>query len=137
VSALLHVAGDFSRAAYRDEADLASYVVLNGQKVLANHSVVALQKALDGDKSADVVLKPGDVVSIQQLAGWQDIGASVTIKGEVEHAGSYGIVPGERLSSVLSVPAGSGMLRIRPPPSCCGSRLTTWRASTSGDDSPG
>jgi protein involved in polysaccharide export with SLBB domain len=101
VSALLHVAGDFSRAAYRDEADLASYVVLNGQKVLANHSVVALQKALDGDKSADVVLKPGDVVSIQQLAGWQDIGASVTIKGEVEHAGSYGIVPGERLSSVL------------------------------------
>jgi protein involved in polysaccharide export with SLBB domain len=35
------------------------------------------------------------------LAGWQDIGASVTINGEVEHAGSYGIVQGERLSSVL------------------------------------
>ena len=58
-------------------------------------------KALDGDKSADVALKPGDVVSIQQLAGWQDIGSSVTITGEVEHAGSYAIQTGERLSSVL------------------------------------
>jgi protein involved in polysaccharide export with SLBB domain len=35
------------------------------------------------------------------LAGWQDIGSSVTITGEVEHAGSYAIEPGERLSSVL------------------------------------
>ena len=46
-------------------------------------------------------LKPGNVVSIRQLAGWQDIGASVTITGEVEHAGSYGIEQGERLSSAL------------------------------------
>jgi protein involved in polysaccharide export with SLBB domain len=35
------------------------------------------------------------------MPGWQDIGSAVTITGEVEHAGSYGIVPGERLSSVL------------------------------------
>jgi protein involved in polysaccharide export with SLBB domain len=35
------------------------------------------------------------------LAGWQDIGASATINGEVEHAGSYGIEQGERLSAVL------------------------------------
>jgi protein involved in polysaccharide export with SLBB domain len=101
VSALLHAAGDFSRAAYRDEADLASYVVLDGQKVLTNHSVVALQKALGGDKNADVVLRPGDVVSIQQLAGWKNIGAAVSVSGEVEHPGSYAIVPGEHLSAVL------------------------------------
>ena len=56
---------------------------------------------MEGDKSADVALKPGDAVSIRRLAGWQDIGASVTITGEVEHAGSYGIEDGERLSSVL------------------------------------
>jgi protein involved in polysaccharide export with SLBB domain len=76
-------------------------VVQNGQKVLVNQSTVAVEKALDGDKSADVVLKPGDVVSIRRLAGWQDIGASVTINGEIEHAGSYGIEQGERLSLVL------------------------------------
>jgi len=98
---LVRMAGGFNRSAYRDEADLSSYVVQDGQKVLVNHSTVAVEKALDGDKSADVALKPGDVVSIRRLAGWQDIGSSVTINGEVEHAGSYGIEPGERLSAVL------------------------------------
>lgn len=101
VSELVRMAGGFKRSAYREEADLSSYVVQNGQKVLVSHSNVAVEKALEGDKSADVALKPGDVVSIRQLAGWQDIGASVTIGGEVEHAGSYGIEPGERLSSAL------------------------------------
>ena len=98
---LVRMAGGFKRSAYRDEADLSSYDVQNGQKVLVNHSNVAIEKALEGDKNADVMLKPGDVVSIRRLAGWQDIGASVTINGEVEHAGSYGIEDGERLSSVL------------------------------------
>jgi protein involved in polysaccharide export with SLBB domain len=101
VAALVRMAGGFKRSAYRDEADLSSYVVQNGQNVLVGHTTVAVQKALDGDQNADVVLKPGDVVSIRQLAGWQDIGASVTISGEVAHAGSYGIEQGERLSSVL------------------------------------
>ena len=101
LAALVRMAGGFKRSAYRDEADLSSYVIQNGQKVLVNHSTVAVEKALEGDKSADVVLNPGDVVSIRRLAGWQDIGATVTINGEVEHAGSYGIEQGERLSSVL------------------------------------
>jgi protein involved in polysaccharide export with SLBB domain len=101
VTDLMHMAGDFTRNAYRAEADLTSYVIQNGQRVLANHSVVQLQNALDGDKSADVLLKPGDVLSIRTLSGWQDIGATVSINGEVDHPGAYGIVPGERLSAVL------------------------------------
>jgi len=101
VAGLVGMAGGFTRSAFRDEAGLSSYEVQNGQKVLVTHSTVEVEKALDGDKSADVALKPGDVVSIQQLAGWQDIGSSVTISGEVEHAGSYAIQTGERLSSVL------------------------------------
>lgn len=101
VADLVRMAGDLNRSAYRDEAGLSSYVVENGQKVLINHSVIALQKALDGDKSADVKLKPGDVLSIEQLSGWKDIGASILVSGEVAHPGSYGIEEGERLSSVL------------------------------------
>jgi protein involved in polysaccharide export with SLBB domain len=101
VTELVHMAGDFDRSAYRDEAGLSSYAVENGQRVLINHSVIQLQKALDGDKSADRLLKPGDVVSIEQLAGWRDIGSSITVTGEIEHPGHYGIEPGERLSSVL------------------------------------
>jgi protein involved in polysaccharide export with SLBB domain len=101
VAGLVSMAGGFKRSAYRDEADLSSYAVQNGQKVLVSHSSVAVEKVLGGDKSADVALKPGDVISIRRLAGWQDIGASVTVRGEVEHAGSYGIEQGERLSLVL------------------------------------
>jgi protein involved in polysaccharide export with SLBB domain len=101
VAGLVRMAGGFNRSAFRDTAGLSSYVIENGQKVLVNHSLIDIQKALDGDKQADVLLKPGDVVSIQQLAGWVDIGSSVQINGEVEHPGAYGIEQGERLSSVL------------------------------------
>ena len=101
VAALVRMAGGFKRSAFRDEADLSSYTVEDGRKVLLNHSVVAVQKALDGDKSADAALKPGDVVSIRQLTGWADIGAAVAIAGEVGHPGVYGIQTGERLSSLL------------------------------------
>jgi protein involved in polysaccharide export with SLBB domain len=98
---LVRIAGGFIRSAYREEADLTSYVVQNGQKVLLNHSAIAIQKALDGNKSADVALKPGDVLTIPLLTGWKDIGASVTVSGEVAFPGTYGIQAGERLSSVL------------------------------------
>lgn len=101
VADLVRMAGGFRRSAYREEADLSSYEIQNGQKVLIQHSVVAIGKALDGDKSADVALQPGDVVGIRQLSGWNDIGASITIRGEVTYAGTYGVEDGERLSSVL------------------------------------
>jgi protein involved in polysaccharide export with SLBB domain len=101
VSDLVRMAGGFRRSAFRDEADLSSYVVQSGQKVMVNHTNVEVQKALDGDKNADCLLQPGDVVSIRRLAGWQDIGATVTVSGEVEHPGGYGILTGERISSIL------------------------------------
>ena len=101
VSALIKMAGGFSRSAYRAQADLAGYEIQNGQKVLVNHREVAAEAAVEGDSSADAVLQPGDVVSIRQLEGWKNIGAAVTITGEVEHPGSYAIVPGEHLSAVL------------------------------------
>ena len=122
VAALVRMAGGFKRSAFREEADLSSYTVENGQKVLLNHSVVAIEKALDGDKSADVALKPGDVVSIRQLTGWEDIGASVMITGEVAHPGTYGIQTGERLSGLLkraggfretAYPAGANLERVQ------------------------
>src|SRR5262249_36911799 len=44
----------------------------------------------------------GDVLAIRQLSGWQDLGSSITVKGEVAHPGTYGIQNGERLSSILA-----------------------------------
>ncbi len=40
-------------------------------------------------------------MTIGQLPGWNDLGASIVVKGEVKHPGTYGIRPGEKLSSVL------------------------------------
>jgi protein involved in polysaccharide export with SLBB domain len=101
VAGLVRLSGGFKRSALRDEADLSTYTIQDNRKVLISHSDVDLEKALEGDKSADATLKPGDVVSIRRLAGWQDIGASISISGEVMHPGTYGIAEGERLSAVL------------------------------------
>jgi len=98
---LVRMAGGLKRSAYREEADLSTYEVEGGRKVQLSHLSIAVGKALDGDLGADVVLKPGDVLGIRQITAWQDIGASVSIRGEVEHPGTYGIVQGERLSSLL------------------------------------
>ena len=99
--ALVRMAGGFKRSAYRETADVTSYKIQNGNKVSTQHQTFAVAKALDGEKGADVVLKPGDVVSIRQLPGWKDIGASVTLNGEIAYSGTYGIQEGERLSSVI------------------------------------
>lgn len=98
---LVRMAGGFRRSAYKQEADLSNYVIQNGKTVRVGYRVIAIGKALDGDKSADIALQPGDVVGIRQITGWQDIGSSVTVSGEVKFAGTYGISKGERLSSVL------------------------------------
>jgi protein involved in polysaccharide export with SLBB domain len=54
-----------------------------------------------GDSKADVSLRDGDVLAIRQVPGWNDLGASIILRGEIEHPGTYGVRPGERLSSVL------------------------------------
>jgi protein involved in polysaccharide export with SLBB domain len=97
---LVREAGGFKGSAYTETADLASYVVQNGQKVLIQHSSVPIFLALS-NPAADVPLKSGDVLTIRQLTGWKDIGASVTVDGEVLYPGTYGIEEGEKLSAVI------------------------------------
>jgi protein involved in polysaccharide export with SLBB domain len=95
------MAGGFKRSAYQAQADVTSYVVQNGQKIRTEHRTVEIAKALAGDRAVDVVLKHGDVVSIRQLAGWNEIGASVELSGEAMYPGTYGIEEGEKLSALL------------------------------------
>ena len=42
------------------------------------------------------------MLAIRQVPGWKDIGASIKVGGEVMHPSTYGIQPGEKLSSVLA-----------------------------------
>ncbi|HTZ57389.1 MAG TPA: SLBB domain-containing protein [Acidobacteriaceae bacterium] len=94
---LVNMAGGFKRDALLTSADLASYTVEGGEKVVSQRASIQI-----GQENFDKVrLKPGDILTIHQLSGWNDIGASVTLDGEVTYPGSYGIEQGERLSSVL------------------------------------
>jgi protein involved in polysaccharide export with SLBB domain len=67
---------------------------------------VNLSAALSGHDNENKPLANGDVLTIRENPGWNDLGASVTLRGEVEHPGTYGIRPGESLASVLAKAGG-------------------------------
>jgi len=98
---LVRVAGGFKRGAYTETADLTRYEVVQGTSVAGETQTVQIAKAMAGQPDIDVRLHDGDVLTIKQVAGWNDVGATIAVKGEVAHPGTYGIQEGERLSSIL------------------------------------
>jgi len=98
---LVRLAGGLKRGAFTEAADLTRYTVESGAQVMGAHLAVPIARALAGEADTDVRLHDGDVLTIRQLAGWNDIGSLITVKGEVMHPGDYGIQEGERLSSVI------------------------------------
>jgi protein involved in polysaccharide export with SLBB domain len=119
---LVRAAGGFKRDALLNRADLTTYDIVNGARVSVSRRDIAIGSAvLKGEGDADVQLKAGDVLTIHQLTGWDDIGASIVIDGEVGHPGSYGFQEGEHLSDVLKRAGGfrataypQGAVLIRP-----------------------
>jgi protein involved in polysaccharide export with SLBB domain len=102
VEDLVRVAGGIKRSAYTESADLSRFDPNASRTTPSDRMEVNLNAAMSGDAKNDVPLRDGDVLTIRQLPRWNDIGASVTVRGEVLHPGTYGIEPGERLSSVLA-----------------------------------
>ena len=101
VGDLIQLAGGLKRSAYAESADLTRYWAQDSRQETGEHHKVNIAAALSGNADQDLPLRDGDVLTIPMLPGWTDIGASITLRGEVEHPGVYGIQPGERLSSVL------------------------------------
>jgi polysaccharide biosynthesis/export protein len=99
VEDLVRVAGGLKRSAFADTADLTRFAAGNGS---SERLEVKLAAAMSGDINENVPLRNGDVLAIPRIPQWNDLGASVTVKGEVQHPAAYGIEPGERLSSVLA-----------------------------------
>lgn len=103
-SDVVQIAGGMLRSASPENGDLMHYAGGVGAaqgKVEAGHLPVNLSAALSGNGSEDPVLRDGDVLTVPQRPGWKDIGAMVTLAGEVRNPGTYGIQPGERVSSLL------------------------------------
>jgi protein involved in polysaccharide export with SLBB domain len=101
VADLIRIGGGLKPSADMQEADLTKYDYSNPSKLTGQHEVIALAAALAGNSNSKEILHNGDVLTIRQLPGWNDLGASIAVRGEVKHPGTYGIRPGERLSAVL------------------------------------
>jgi protein involved in polysaccharide export with SLBB domain len=102
VGDLIRVGGGLKLSADTQSADLTHFVRASQTGQLrGQHENVPILGALAGDTSADIPLHNGDVLTIRQVPGWNDLGASIALRGEVKHPGVYGIRPGERLSSVI------------------------------------
>jgi len=101
IADLIRAAGGLKASANTKTADLTHYSWEEETQVTGNQERIVLADALAENPKENLALNNGDVLTVPQIAGWNDIGASISIRGEVVHPGTYGIRPGERLSSVL------------------------------------
>ncbi len=103
VADLIRVGGGLKPSADTQTADLThyNYAGTDPTALGSEHETIAISSAMAGDSAANIAIHNGDVLTIRQLPGWNDLGASITIKGEVKHPGTYGIRPGEKLSSII------------------------------------
>ena len=104
VADLIQSAGGLLRSANPDSGDLTHYAIphnSSGERTPSGHEDLNLAAALAGKEDQNLALRDGDVLTVPQQAGWNDIGATVTLRGEVRKPGVYGIRPGEHLSSLL------------------------------------
>jgi protein involved in polysaccharide export with SLBB domain len=88
------------------EADRASAMLtrvnLDGNEAGFEHIAVVLPgRAGAGVNNAAMRLQPRDILVVQPLAQYQDVGY-VELEGEVAKPGRYAIVPGERLSRLIA-----------------------------------
>jgi protein involved in polysaccharide export with SLBB domain len=120
---LVRMAGGFKRDALLEKADLTSYDVNDGNRIVESLATVPIGAVVAGtDPNADVRLKPGDTLTVHQITGWNDIGESITLDGQVKFPGNYGFHDGERLSSVMrraggftaaAYPMGAVLVRVQ------------------------
>jgi len=101
IADLIRVGGGLTPGADAQTADLTRYEWSGNAKLAGRQEEVSISAALAAGPGTEAVLHNGDVLTIRQLPGWNDLGASISLKGEVVHPGVYGIRPGERLSSVI------------------------------------
>jgi protein involved in polysaccharide export with SLBB domain len=101
IADLLAVAGGLKRSADSHTADLTRYSASGPVGGQGGSTTVDLSAVDDGNAAENVSLHAGDILTVRERTGWADVGAAVAVRGEVQHPGTYGIQPGEQLSSVL------------------------------------
>jgi protein involved in polysaccharide export with SLBB domain len=100
VSDLIRAGGSLDDSAFGGEAELTRYEVKDGgarQTILIPIDLAAIRR---GDATANLQLKPYDVLVIKVVPQW-DTPGTIELAGEVRFPGTYPIHRGETLSSVL------------------------------------
>jgi polysaccharide biosynthesis/export protein len=100
VSDLLRAGGSLAEAAYDGEAELTRFEVVDGKERQTALLQLSLAAIRGGDRTADIVLKPYDLVVIKKTPQWDQAG-NVNVSGEVRFPGTYPIQRGETLISAL------------------------------------
>jgi protein involved in polysaccharide export with SLBB domain len=106
VEDLVRVAGGLKRSADSQNAVLTHQEESTLQEDRVSSLHVNLAAAMNGESAANEALSNGDVLTIRQTSGWENLGASVKIRGEVAHPGTYGIRPGDSLATILAKAGG-------------------------------
>jgi protein involved in polysaccharide export with SLBB domain len=101
VSDLLRAGGSLDEAAYGGQAELTRYEVSASGSRQAELIEIDLRKALDGDATANLALRPFDYLVIKEVPLWA-AQEEVEIRGEVKFPGRYPIHRGETLRSVMA-----------------------------------
>jgi polysaccharide export outer membrane protein len=100
VSDLIRAGGSLEDSAYRGQAELTRYAVVDGdarQTELISVNLAAIRR---GDPGADLQLKPYDTLVIKPIPSWMEPG-NIELAGEVRFPGFYPIHQGETLNSAL------------------------------------
>jgi polysaccharide export outer membrane protein len=100
VADLIRAGGGLANAAYAGKAELARYVVGPDGTRHTRIIDVDLAKAMLGGRLDNVLLKPFDVLNVEEVSQWANQ-AKVTLLGEVRFPGTYTIAPGETLKDVI------------------------------------
>jgi polysaccharide biosynthesis/export protein len=100
VSDLIRAGGSLEDAAFRGQAELTRYAVVDGNARRTELITVDLAAIRRGDPNADVVLRPYDTLVIKPIPMWMEPGV-IEVAGEVRFPGKYPIHQGETLHSVL------------------------------------
>jgi protein involved in polysaccharide export with SLBB domain len=106
VQSLVQLAGGLKPSAYSESAILTHQEGKDTGASVSTSLDINLAAVMAGRLDEDKLLLNGDVLTVRQNPNWNDLGATVTLRGEVQHPGTYGIGPGESLSSVLEKAGG-------------------------------
>jgi len=97
---LVFKGGNILESAYTDEAEISSTYAEGRKTLKTDRKIINLKKALAGDPTHNIILKPNDRLLVKKIPAWDNM-KYVTLTGEFRFPGRYTIQPGERLSSLI------------------------------------